>query len=103
MTVRYSRRCVFFGTTNQAEFLSDDTGHRRWLPFTVGACDPDLVAANRLQLWAEARELFEREGVQYRAAENLARAEHEAFVESDPWQERIAHPHPHRLPHRPLR
>ncbi len=90
MTVRYSRRCIFFGTTNQAEFLSDDTGHRRWLPFMVGTCDPDLVAANRMQLWAEARELFEREGVQYREAEHLARAEHEAFIEADPWQERVA-------------
>ena len=57
------RRCVFFGTTNDAEFLTDRTGNRRFWPLVVGAkkaaksvwADLD----NELdQLWAEAAMRF---------------------------------------------
>lgn len=57
------RRCVFFGTTNDAEFLTDRTGNRRFWPLVVGErkatksvwadLDNDLD-----QLWAEAAMRF---------------------------------------------
>jgi len=89
MQVRYPRRCVFFGTTNKDEFLADETGHRRWLPFRSGQCDPSGVANDREQLWAEARELFMQGGVAWADAEHLAKAEYEAYVVRDPWEEPV--------------
>ena len=85
MTVRYLRRSVFFGTSNKDDFLADETGNRRWLPFRCGMCDPAAIARDRDQLWAEAREQFKAHGVMYREAERLAEAEHGAFVEHDEW------------------
>ena len=77
----FPRRLVFIGTTNRKEFLADDTGNRRWLPLEchgvdVGVGTPKADVAyleqHRLQLWAEARELWTADGVQYRVAEDLA-------------------------------
>jgi len=52
----FPRRCVFAMTTNQTEYLKDETGNRRWLPVTVKLPEADVgwLAANREQLFAEA-------------------------------------------------
>lgn len=89
MKVTYPRRCVFIGTTNNEEFLQDRTGHRRWLPFQVTRCNPDRAAAERLQLWAEAREICVLGGVQWQKAEELARGEHEKYAVRDPWEQLV--------------
>lgn len=80
-----SRRFVFIGTTNQYEFLEDDTGNRRWLPLVVRQVDVAGIAADRLQLWAEAREMFELIGVDW-SAEKLASAAHEEHRVKDEWE-----------------
>lgn len=87
MPATYARRAVFFGTTNKDEFLIDDTGHRRWLPFQVSKCDPQATARDRSLLWAEGRELFAAHGVMWQEAERLARGEHDKFVVRDAWEE----------------
>lgn len=89
MNTRYARRCIFFGSTNREEFLADDTGNRRWLPFDACECDPNGVAAIRDQLWAEARELFKARGVIWQEAEQLARAEHGRYVVHEEWEEAV--------------
>ena len=55
-TLDFPRRCVFAMTTNQAEYLKDETGNRRWLPVTVVKDEADIawLEANREQLFAEA-------------------------------------------------
>lgn len=89
-TTKFPRRCLFVGTTNQPEFLADETGERRWLPVDVGLCDPDGIKRDCLQLWAEGRELFHANGVYFREAETLARGEHARFKVSDVWCEVLA-------------
>lgn len=50
----FPRRCVFAMTTNESEYLKDDTGNRRWLPVKCEKCDIEWLKANRGQLLAEA-------------------------------------------------
>jgi hypothetical protein len=83
----YPRRSIFFGTTNEDSFLADPTGSRRWLPFEAGACDPDWIAANRDQLFAEGAHLFRANGVMFADAERLARDVHADFVNVDSWDD----------------
>lgn len=48
------RQCVFAGTSNAEDILSDPYGSRRYWPVTVGRCDVDGLIKVRDQLWAEA-------------------------------------------------
>ena len=89
-TVRYARRSICFGTSNQDDFLVDATGNRRWLPFDCGVCDTDAIARDRDQLWAEGRDVFLQSGIKHLEAERLANAEHAGFAGHDDWDEVIA-------------
>lgn len=58
-TNKYPRRCVFFGTSNDSEFLKDPTGNRRFWPVDVGLHRAKKSVWNDLpgevdQVWAEA-------------------------------------------------
>jgi predicted P-loop ATPase len=87
--VSFPRRCLLIGTTNDQEFLADETGNRRFLPVTVTQASPDAIDADRGQLWAEARELWRQHGVQYREAERLAAEVHDAYRIRDSWEELV--------------
>lgn len=52
----FPRRCVFAMTTNQEEYLKDETGNRRWLPVRLELPEANVewLEANREQLLAEA-------------------------------------------------
>ncbi|WP_245441262.1 virulence-associated E family protein [Neorhizobium sp. T7_12] len=50
------RRGILIGTTNDAQYLRDPTGGRRFWPVEVGRVDQDGLRAVRDQLWAEAAE-----------------------------------------------
>lgn len=58
------RQCIFIGTTNTAEFLTDKTGNRRYYPVVCNNSGRDLfdhkeeLKAYIEQCWAEAYELF---------------------------------------------
>lgn len=58
-TSTFPRQCVFFGTTNEEEFLRDDTGNRRFWPVvvtgkTIKKVWKHLSDTEIDQLWAEA-------------------------------------------------
>lgn len=81
------RQCIFIGTTNQATYLKDQTGNRRFWPVKVGVIDLDALVADRDQLWAEAA-AREAEGESLFLPQDLwemAAIEQEERVSEDPW------------------
>lgn len=56
VTQDFPRRTIFAMTTNQEEYLKDETGNRRWLPVKLlkEKVDIDWMVENRDQLFAEA-------------------------------------------------
>ena len=86
----YPRRCVFFGTTNDSEFLKDRTGNRRFWPVDVGAQPVTKSVFKDLedevpQIWAEAftRWQFGESLYLMGEAETEAKEQQEAHQESN--------------------
>ena len=63
------RRCVFFGTTNEDDFLKDMTGNRRFWPIDLGVQTP--VKSVFTELDAEVDQVWAEAVVRYRAGEAL--------------------------------
>lgn len=77
-TQEYPRRCVFFGSSNQYEFLKDITGNRRFWPIDIEAQKPTKNLYVNLpgevdQIWAEAV-------VRYKNGESLIIEDNEAAL-----------------------
>ena len=78
------RRCVFVGTTNNPQFLSDRTGNRRFYPVNVRCSGDDILRREEaireyiLQCWAEAVYKFKAGELQPFARYDLR----EIFVEA---------------------
>lgn len=94
----FPRQCVFFGTTNRMDFLSDQTGNRRFWVIAVGL-EPasknlwkDLTPGTINQIWAEAVELYKAgEELSLSAeVEEIAKQVQEAHLEKDPREEAIS-------------
>lgn len=80
----FPRRLVLVGTSNQEEFLADETGNRRWLPMLVGPKqDIRGIERDRTQLWAEAYDTYLGGGILWADAERLARDQHGEFMIHD--------------------
>ncbi len=64
------RRCIFIGTTNNFNFLTDKTGNRRFYPVMCNSdayairANEDLIRNYIRQAWAEALALFRRNELQ---------------------------------------
>lgn len=62
----YKRQCVFFGTTNDSDFLHDPSGNRRFNPINIDfdratkSVKDDLTQNEVDQIWAEAKYLTEQ-------------------------------------------
>jgi predicted P-loop ATPase len=65
-TTDHKRQCVFVGTTNKEQFLTDKTGNRRWYPVKANSSGYELfdhekeIKEDIIQAWAEAKYLFDR-------------------------------------------
>jgi predicted P-loop ATPase len=88
----FPRQCVFWGTTNGTEYLTDTTGNRRFWPVVCGAIDLAALAADRDQLWAEALHRYaagEPWWLEERVEVERAEAEQAARESVDTWEARI--------------
>lgn len=88
-TMPYPRRCVFFGTTNDSEFLRDRTGNRRFWPIDVGVLRPSKSVFRDLagevdQIYAEAFVRWQLNEPLYLSGEieDMAKERQEAHRES---------------------
>ncbi len=85
--IKRPRRCIFVGTTNQDNYLRDETGNRRFWPVQVTRINLEALRTDRDQIWAEAvatyhqRPVWWLEGI----AEQLATGEQKKRNEDDPW------------------
>lgn len=56
----FPRQCIFIGSTNDKEYLKDDTGGRRFWPMLCSAGEIDIAGleVNVDQIWAETLHLY---------------------------------------------
>ena len=65
-TTDHPRQCIFIGTTNKEQFLTDKTGNRRFYPIKVKQSGYELFDNEKEcreyigQCWAEAKALFDK-------------------------------------------
>ena len=86
------RHNVIVGSTNEAQFLTDTTGDRRFWVVRVTRVDTEALRRDRDQLWAEALAALDaREGWWLVAEAEAARAEAtEAHRVADAWEDSVA-------------
>ncbi len=88
----FPRQCVFAMTTNQEEYLKDETGNRRWLPIACeGQVNTEWLTQNRDQLFAEAyHRVTVLNETLYEFPEGATREEQEKRQITDPREAQIA-------------
>lgn len=94
VSVDFPRRCIFAMTTNQDEYLKDETGNRRWLPVSlrIPQADTEWLSKNRGQLFAEAyHRAIEKEETVYEFPELETAAEQHKRRVVDPNTEQVVH------------
>lgn len=86
------RQCIFIGTTNEMEYLKDDTGQRRFWPVYTEAWKIEELAVARDQLFAEAVVAYKAGEKMYPDPEvekKLFGTEQTNRLETDSWEARM--------------
>lgn len=86
------RSCVFWGTTNDMEYLRSQTGNRRFFPIPVGRIDVAALERDRVALWGEAMAMH-KSGESIMLPEPLwaaAGIEQERRTMADAWNDMVA-------------
>jgi predicted P-loop ATPase len=84
----FPRQCVFFGNTNNMDFLRDPTGNRRFWPIDVRREYIKLHVVDDLQelvphLWAEAKHLYDSGETLYLNAVETGQAKEQQHAHSE--------------------
>ena len=90
--VTVPRSSIFVASTNEASFLRDPTGARRFWPIKCKRPDLEALEKDRDQLWAEAVHLYES-GQQWHLTdreEALLREAQTQYQAEDPWMQPLA-------------
>lgn len=56
----FPRQCIFIGTVNNSDYLTDSTGNRRYAPIAIDG-EIDITKIDRDQLFAEAVQLYKND------------------------------------------
>lgn len=91
-TESFPRQCVFAGTVNDAQYLKDATGGRRFWPIICGRIDIDGLEEEREQIWAEAVHRYRTDRKWWLTEEDViaeAEAAQAARYDGDPWESGI--------------
>lgn len=90
-TVRRARQCVFIGTTNEGNYLTDATGARRFWPVRCRGLQREDLQRDRSQIWAEALTYYEA-GEEFHPSAELLPAiseQQEERYAGDEWERQI--------------
>ena len=87
--VEMPRACIFAGSTNEVDYLQDQTGGRRFWPIRCGKIDLDKIHFFREQAFAEASQLFD-EGHSWWVVPDSAKEEQELRTQDDSWMDLVA-------------
>ena len=87
----FPRQSIFVGTTNDTEYLNDETGGRRFWPIrTNGTFDLNKIKENLDQFYAEAVARYKKGETWHEVPTSDAIKEQEIRRVQDPWEEEIA-------------
>jgi len=87
----FKRRCIFTGSTNQFQYLKDETGNRRFWPVECGELTLRYLREDRDQLWAEAVQLYRNKTPWWVSTKenNHFGPEQEERYQADAWEDII--------------
>lgn len=89
----HPRTCIFVGTTNKKDYLSDTTGNRRYWPIEATKIDLEAIIRDRDQLFAEAYQRAQTNETHWEVPEqhlakiydNRMSIDKDDSPENDPW------------------
>lgn len=82
----FPRQCIFVGTTNEEDYLKDNTGARRFWPIRIGQVNISLIRDDRDQLFAEAVHRYKAGETWWEMPTEETLREQEGRRQADEWE-----------------